>query len=672
MLLLLPQQLHHVCCPKKAIPAGRPDAPGATPGECPPSQRRLRHLTECLRPACCSSSSSTASGDNSSGSSVPGEGINLIGSSTAVGTSSFRAEGMRTGAAALRVSLGADNLVTSAHPLASMAGARVLLAGGNAFDATLAVAATLNVTEPMSSGMAGNGFSTVFDASTGLVHSLAMTGAAPRALVPDSMTEAELQMGYRASCAPGNLAGYLELIRRHGTMSLAETLAHAIEYSVEGHPAGEALCAAIAASERVLSRYPTSAALFLPHGRPPKVGERWRNPGLGKTMRRLVAAEREALDGGSSREEGIEAAARLFYEGDLAAEICAFHNQHDGLLSMADMAAVAPRWSAPIHINYRGYDVHSNPATTRGGLETLMQLNLLEGWDVSAIGRGSARLLHLQAECIKVAKSSIYHFVGDRVAAGSSDDDDGAGGADAPEAGYSRRLHAGLLSKSFAAHRRALIDESIAMAITPEPGDPLAFAGCNHPARSSPSASASAVSASAASAAAVPAGRLRRSEAYHDSQDTTSFSVLDHWGNAVCCTPTIGEGFGTRVVCGDTGLIFNNGMRIGSTSPYPESVNYVHPGRTALLNNSPIVVTKDGELVLTLGTPGGEVIGQSQFQTLVNILDFGMPIQEAIEAPRFKLTAQPNFYKPRSIKMSIESRFSAAATRELQSLGHKV
>ena len=187
-----------------------------------------------------------------------------------------------------------------------MAGTRVLLAGGNAFDAALAVGATLNVVEPMSSSIAGNGFSTVFDAATGAVHSLAMAGAAPLAVDGDSMSEAELSQGYGAACTPGNMGGYLALIERFGTMSLADTLQHAIEYA-EGHPLSEATAAAINAQSSVLAKWPTSAALFLPGGRPPRVGETWANRGLATTLQRVVAAERRALARGCTREEGIRA-----------------------------------------------------------------------------------------------------------------------------------------------------------------------------------------------------------------------------------------------------------------------------------------------------------------------------------------------------------------------------
>ena len=138
-------------------------------------------------------------------------------------------------------------------------------------------------------------------------------------------------------------------------------------------------------------------------------------------------------------------------------------------------------------------------------------------------------------------------------------------------------------------------------------------------------------------------------------------------------TPTLGGLFGNNVVVGNTGLLLNNGMRLGSTSPYPDNVNYVGAGKIPLLNNSPIVVLKDGKLAFVFGSPGGETIGQTEFQVLVNLIDFKLPVQQAIEAPRFSLDADPNFYKPGAeIEVSIESRMSQKTIDALKAMGHKL
>ncbi len=141
----------------------------------------------------------------------------------------------------------------------------------------------------------------------------------------------------------------------------------------------------------------------------------------------------------------------------------------------------------------------------------------------------------------------------------------------------------------------------------------------------------------------------------------------------IAATPTHGGGFGTGVVVGNTGILFNNGTRIGSTSPYPDDVNYVRGGQIPILNNSPVIVMKDGEFVLGIGSPGGETIGQTQFQTILNVLEFGMSIQEAVAAPRFALTASPNFYLPGSdVVLNLENRVNPAVAEALRDLGHSV
>ena len=196
---------------------------------------------------------------------------------------------------------------------------------------------------------------------------------------------------------------------------------------------------------------------------------------------------------------------------------------------------------------------------------------------------------------------------------------------------WSTYLSTRLLSKDYAAARRSLIDPSRVMAY-PGPGNPVRVDEHQPDAR--------------AAGGGVPERRRGHLAERSYGGSTTSFSIADRFGNVVAATPTHGGAFGTGVVVGNTGLTFNNGTRIGSTSPYADHVNYARGGQIPILNNSPIIVLRDGRFHAALGTPGGETIGQTQFQVLVNLLDFGMPIQEAIAAPRFALSGEPNFYLP--------------------------
>jgi gamma-glutamyltranspeptidase/glutathione hydrolase len=160
-------------------------------------------------------------------------------------------------------------------------------------------------------------------------------------------------------------------------------------------------------------------------------------------------------------------------------------------------------------------------------------------------------------------------------------------------------------------------------------------------------------------------------ENYEIERDTTSFSIVDQYGNAVACTPTLGGGFGNGVVVGNTGLLLNNGVRLGSSSPYPDNVNYVQGGKIPILNNSPSIVLKNGSPAFVYGTPGGETIGQTEFEMLVNLIDFHMPIQQAVEFPRFAIDAKPNFYKPgAAMTITIENRVAKDQLAKLQAMGH--
>jgi gamma-glutamyltranspeptidase/glutathione hydrolase len=530
---------------------------------------------------------------------------------------------------------GVHGLVTSGHSLASMAGVRILMQGGNAADASVAVLATLNLTEPMMSGAGGNGFMTIYDQASRRIYSLNATGAAPRATDPSQATAGELARGIKAGAVPGLFGGWIALLDRFGTKSLAEVLEPAIQYAEQGHPLDRPTAASIAQQRSLFERFPTSARVFLPDGRPPAAGAMFKYPQLAATWKRLVAAEREALQQGKSRSAALQAAFDCFYKGDIAQQMADFYRDNGGWFTAEDFTSFQPTWAEPVHTNYRGYDVYTSPPTSRGGLEVAMQLNLIEGFDLVRLGHNSAELLHLISECIKLAKADIYHYVAD------------------PK--FARMPLAGMVSKEYAAARRAVIDRQRAMPY-PDHARPPGLPAAKAAALRSP---------------APPGPRPLLSELAFDGC-TTSFSVADSAGNVVACTPTLGSAWGTGVVVGETGLIFNNGTRIGSTSPYPDDVNYVRGGQIPILNNSPLIVLKDGKFVLSLGTPGGETIGQTQFQVLLNILDFGMGIQEAIEAPRLSLEAKPNFYLPGAeITTRVEGRIPSPVLARLKEWGHR-
>lgn len=527
---------------------------------------------------------------------------------------------------------GVHGLVTSGHSLASMAGVRILLNHGNAADASVAVLATLNLTEPMMSGAGGNGFMTIYDQASKRTYSLNATGAAPLAIDPSQLSSEDLARGMKAGVVPGLFGGWIALLDRFGTKSLAEVLAPAIEYAENGHPLDPFVAASIAQHRSLFEQFPSSTRVLLPAGQPPKAGELFKHSDLAQTFKRLVAAESDALRQGKSRSEALQSAYDCFYRGDIAKQMVRFYNDHGGLFTAEDFASYEPMWAEPIHTRYRGYDIYTSPPTSRGGLEVVMQLNLIEAYDLRELGHNSAESMHVISECIKLAKSDIYHFVAD------------------PK--FAKIPLQWMISKEYAASRRTAIDAEQAMAYPDHATPPDALSQMGYRSKQ------------------PVENRPKLSDVAYEGC-TTSFSVADQVGNVVACTPTLGSAWGTGVIVGDTGLFFNNGTRIGSTSPYPDDVNYVRGGQIALLNNSPIIVLRDGKFFMSLGTPGGETIGQTQFQVLLNVLDFDMPIQEAIEAPRFSLQAKSNFYEPGTeLTLRVEGRIAQSVVDRLTEIGH--
>lgn len=533
----------------------------------------------------------------------------------------------RSGAAAVaqhRVEVPLVNgAVAAGHPLASMAGLRMLMQGGTAADAAVAVMAVLNVCEPWASSAAGNGLATVLDKKTGKITSLAFTGAAPR-LLDDTASGEDLTIGPKAVVTPGAFGGWIELTRRFGRLPLSKLLEPAIGYAREGHPIDPSISQTISRQAAQLRRFPTSSAIFLPEGKAPPPRSLFKNVPLSQTLQSLADAETRALKAGASRERALQAAYDYFYDGPIAMEMARFSKETGGWLRTDDLRAYKPKWVEPVATSYRGLDVICAPLTSRTGLETCEQLNLLEGFDVAALLADGPQAIHLIAECIKVAKADVYRYAAD------------------PES--SPTPVSTLISKEFAAQRRRLIDPNRAI-VFPEGGQIGSARAQAYAMNVTPS---------------VPG-------------DTTNISIIDHEGNAVGVTTTLGGGFGCVQVMGNTGLICNNGLRSGSTAPYRDHPNFVKGGRTPLLGNCPSIVLDHGRFKMIFGSPGGETIGQTQFQHLINVIDRGMPVQAAIEAPRIALDARPGFYTPGAdITVQAESRFSPETIAGLRAMGHKV
>jgi gamma-glutamyltranspeptidase/glutathione hydrolase len=363
----------------------------------------------------------------------------------------------------------------------------------------------------------------------------------------------DYKTGYLSTPVPSNLKGYEALLKTHGTMSWADVLAPAIELAEDGFVVTEEFSGIL---ETLAGRldYPSSRKTYFPEGRAPRPGEVFRQPDLARTLKAI------ARDG-----------ADIFYRGAIARTIGDFYRSHGGLLAYEDLAAYEAKWVPPISSTYRGYAIYTQPPNS-SGIAVLLQLNLLEGYDLKALGHNTPEYLHLIGEVQRVAIADRNRYVAD------------------PE--FVAVPVAQILSKEYAADRRKVIRPGRTLPSVPAPGLPP----------------------------------------HADKANTTHLTVVDGDGNTVSLTQTLGSWYGSGVVAADTGVLFSNQMRHLHTEQ--DSPSKLGPGRRPRSNQSPLIVLKDGQPVLAVGTPGSDGIWQRLAQVLVNVIDFGMDLQSAVAAPR--------------------------------------
>jgi len=488
--------------------------------------------------------------------------------------------------------MGKRGAVASAHPIASIAGIRVLLEGGNAVDAAVAVGSTLNVVEPFMSSAGGIGLMLISRGGGRERHVLDFIGLAPSAASPAGLVEDDLAGGPKSCATPGNLGGWLAALERFGSMPRAKVFAPAIEWAEGGVPLTWMSSRFIDQARPQLGRSAEAQRLYLGNG----------GPRLGKiaTYKELAGTFRQVVEGG----------AEAFYRGPIAKSIARAVTEAGGWLNEADLAAFKPEWREPLRITYRGADLYSVPPPF-SAFQMLETLHILEGYDVAGWGHNSADYLHHLIEAIKLGSA-------DRLAYAYS--------GDVPIKG--------LLSKAYAASQRARIDARKAAVSEGERHSREKLAGQiaeGHPAK------------------------------FADEQ-TTHFACADAEGTVVSVTQTLGVPFGSGFAVPGTGLVLNNILKWMDLDP--ASPNVVRPGRKAGTMMSPTHVFKEGAFALSIGTPGSYGILQTQPQMLLNVLDFGYHVQEAIEQPRVRA------YRDRLV--DAESRVPEPTREELGRRGHSI
>jgi len=480
-----------------------------------------------------------------------------------------------------------NGVVAAAHPLAALAGARLLAQGGNAFDAAVATAAALNVVEPYMSGLAGQGLATCHVAAERRIKVLDFVPRVPLHFPVERFRSREdLARGPLSAGVPGNLAGWAELLRAHGRKSLAEAFVPAIALARDGFPLVEFNVEEMNEHAPTLKRFSAFhgefARTYMGGGDRVEAGSVLRQPELARTLERLAA-------------EGPQ----LLYGGALGRAIVAHLETLGGYMTMADLEQVSPRWREPIAVAYRGRSVHVPPPPCEG-FQFLLTLRILEGFDLARLEPNSVEHLDTVYRAIRLA-------AGVRIANNNP----------APD-----KLAVLLADDNVDELRRRVRDGRPIVGPTEQWMEP-------------------------------PAGG-------EDPGHTTSFSVGDRDGNLICMTQSLGSPFGSGIVVPGTGLCLNNFLYW--TEVTPKSPNRTKPGADLPICMSPSISTVDGKPVLALGTPGSYGILQTQAQALVQHLDFGLPLQRAIEAPRARL------WDGRLVQ--VEGRVPADTIAALRERGH--
>jgi gamma-glutamyltranspeptidase/glutathione hydrolase len=503
------------------------------------------------------------------------------------------------GAATRSVVYGPHGMVCAAQPLAVQAGLDVLQKGGSAVDAAIAVNACLGLMEPTANGLGGDLFAIVWDPKTKKLAGLNACGRSPLGLKaeqipPEPDGTIPLYSPYSWS-VPGTADGWFELHGRYGKLPMSEVLAPAIRYAEKGFP----LSPVIASDwERGAARFkdkPGFAEVFMPGGRAPREGEIFKNPALGRTLRLLADQGRDA-----------------YYRGSIAAAIVRYSQANGGFFSAEDFAKHRSEWVDPVSTSYRGYDVWELPPPGQG-IAALQLLNILENFDLKAMGRESADFWHVMTEAKKLAFADRARYYAD------------------PD--FAKVPVRELIAKPYAAARAQLVDMQHA-ALVDSPGEPAAL----------------------------------------NRRETTYLCAADGDGMMVSLIQSNYTGFGSGYVVPELGFGLQDRGNLFDLKP--GKPNSYAPGKRPFHTIIPAFVTRDGAPLMAFGLMGGDMQPQGHAQVIVNLVDFGMNLQEVGDAIRFHHTGSS---EPTGTAMEddggvlhIEDGLPAAVLDELRRRGHKL
>ena len=486
------------------------------------------------------------------------------------------------------VATGTGGAVATISEKASQSALAILNKGGNAIDAAVAAAATLGVTDPFSCGIGGGGFMVIYLAKDKRVVTIDHRETAPAAFSPSVFLENGKPVDFDTAVAsgasvgvPGTVRGWHEALERYGTMSFKQVLAPAIDVATKGFTVNETFSHLVQENERKFQQFTSTSQLYLKNGKAIPAGTVLKNPDLARAYRELAG-------------KGYKA----FYQGPMAQAVVDAVNRpplaqgvsvRTGNITLADLANYEARIRQPIRSTYRGYDIYGMPLPSSGGIAVAEALNILEGFDLKKMGRPNVEHLYLEASRLAFADRNAYLADPEYV--------------DAPVDG--------ILSKQFAAQRRSLIRlDKAGGAKGPIPaGDAFLYENDQ----------------------SFPL-RPRQGVIQQEGLHTTHLTVSDKDGNVVAYTFTIESWGGSGIVVPGYGFLLNNEMTdFDFTGPTP---NIPEAGKRPRSSMAPTIALKDGKPAFTVGSPGGATIITTVLQTIVNYVDFGMPMNQAVDAPR--------------------------------------
>lgn len=538
------------------------------------------------------------------------------------------------------VVMGREAMIATEHYLSAAAGAQIFARGGNAVDAAVAGTFVEGVVNPHMHTIGGEAPLLIYDASARRVVAINGNMTAPASATIDVFRSRGLDLipgeGLLAAGVPAAFDALATALSHFGTMTLAEVVEPARRLCEDGMPMHAGLSghgetpqdlsgliglASIRSNRRkFLEQWPTTAAIYMPNGETPRPGEIIKNPALAHCFHRLIDAESSSRNRG--RESAIDAARERFYRGDIAHEIVAWSDANGGLLQANDLAAFTTKLETPVAVDYHGITVHKCQAWSQGAV-FLQQLRLLEGFDLKTCGHNSADYIHILVEAAKLAFADRETYYGD------------PDFVDVP-------LN-GLLSTGYADMRRQLINPKRS-SLDHRPGDPV---------RMLP----------------LLAGEFQPQSW---GPGTIHVTAADRHGNMVACTASGGWIPSSPVM--ET-LGFPLGTRLQTFYLDPQHANALQPRKRPRTTLTPSIATRNGEPFLAFGTPGGDQQDQWTLQFFLNLVHFGMDLQEAIEAPRFSTAHFPSSFYPHGARpgvLRMEDRIDEKVRADLAARGHEI